>query len=189
MTTTSSGDLNALTAIHIAKVTTARISASGDGQEDNDLNAKEQAGASHRSISTCWPADQRRQLPRRALIRSDRHDEKINGENSNFPMTKNTYPGTAPQGPDSSVGAGIPSFYVSPTPSMAVDDDNQNVSRDQQNIDSDTLQGFPVSVPAFVPGSFHFQYQPTDLGGVEMTLIRDADQVQEDGLGFRKGSA
>ena len=100
----------------------------------------------------------------------------------------NKYPAGAPQGPDSQVGAGTPSFYVAPGPVAPVDSDNQNNSRDQ-SLAIDAVQGVPTSAPAFVPGSFHFQYSPTDLGGVAMTLIRDADQTQEDGLGFRKGAS
>jgi hypothetical protein len=100
----------------------------------------------------------------------------------------NKYPAGASQGPDSQVGAGTPNFYVAPRPTVPVDPANQNSSRDP-SLGVDALQGVPVSAPAFVPGSFHFSYSPNDLGGVEMTLIRDSDQSQEDGLGFRTGAA
>ena len=88
-----------------------------------------------------------------------------------------------PQSPDSSVGAGQPSFYVDPAPSMPVDSDNQNNSRDV-DISEDALQGIPSAVPPWIPGTYDVNYAANDTGGFEVTISRTGDQVNSNGMSF-----
>src|SRR5207245_10943877 len=96
------------------------------------------------------------------------------------PTMANIYPSSTPQPPDSSVGAGVPNFYISPVPTVQVDPSNQNLSRD--DLDSDTLQGFETAAEnIFRPGVYEVTYSPVDLGGVDVTINRTGDQQTESG--------